>query len=810
MIRNIISLFRHHFWPMLLNIAGLALAFCAFILITVQVGYEKGFDKSYPGYEKIFRVDRPDDNTLFKSILPPGFAMAVINSSPHIECGTVFCPFVGEVYFTFENAMGEVQGFKQEVNVVNPEIFDVFGMEIVEGDRNALEIPASVAIPESIARKLFGKESAIGKVIRQERGSGMFDDNDEWTVRAVYRDLPSNSQIRNNFYLRLPDYFHDLFGGSNFSCWLRLDDPANASAVASAFNSTFDFEKHPYLSEIELVPVEDIYYMEGKSDQRVYRGGNLAQTRILIAVSVLVILIGLFNYTNFYTALVPVRLKEINTRKVLGASVWRLRLSMMGETMVLSLIACLIAVLLSVWVSSVLYTAGILSIPFSLGGDWSIVLLAVGVAVVSGLLAGLYPGFYATSFQPALVLKGAGTITPSGRKLKTALMGLQYVISITLLIFVTFIFLQNRLMGKGDSGFDKESLAVVELTNEMVASDGKWFADELKRSAGVEDVAFSMEVMGGQDDYNTSGAEWRGKQFQYFVVYCSENFPALLGLDMVEGRGFLPAESGSGSSSSGDGTTEVKDGDSGQSGSSRKRAEVIFTENAKTAYGLELGIFSSSFAESMDIVGFSSDVQFSSFRKEQIPICFMPIPPEYGYTGVAYIRFAPGTDVYSLSDKITGAVREMDPTYPCEVKFYDMILNRLYAKEQRFGTLIELMSVLAIILSLTGVLGMAIFDVYYKRREIAVRRVMGAEHSDIVMNGNRYYLLLCLVSFAIAVPVSWMVTMRWLEGFSLRTGMHPWVFVLALAVVAALTAAVVSLLFSRAARANPVEGLHAE
>lgn len=780
MLKNIRHLFKKHFWTMFLNMAGLALAFCASLLIAVQVIYELSFDRSYPGYERIYRVDMPANSSIFRSILPPGFANDIINSSAHIESGTIFCPFVGEKYLSVSNGSSEDPVFLQEVNMVSPGIFDVFGIKIAEGDKESIRNEGFAAIPESLARRLFGNEPAVGKKIHQISKGG-FTGSDDWTVGVVYKDLPENSQIRNNIWLNLPEFFNLNYGASNFSCWIRLDDSASKEEVEDLFNSSFDFGQHPHLSEIELVPVADIYYMEGSSDKRVYKGGDITQTRILIAASILVILIGLFNYTNFYTSLVPARLKEINTRKVLGASVWRLRFSMIQETAFLSLTAYVIAIVAAGRISTILHSTGMLSTSFSLSSYPWLSLAGLGIAVLSGMAAGIYPGFYATSVRPALALQGRGTVSPAGKRIKTALLGLQYVISSALLIFALAILSQNRMMGRSDSGFDKDVLAVVELTSDMVSKDGERFRNELLKYAEIEDVAFAMEALGTQDTYVTQSMEWRGKELMYFTHYCSDNFPEVLGLDIIQGKGF----------------------------SKDTRGAVIFTDDARTRYGLELGHVSNENLDA-DIIGFCENARFSSLRKEATPSCFIPVPAGYGYLSVAYIRFRPGSDIQALTRHITETLDRIDPSFPAEVLFYDTILDKVYAKEKNFCTLIELMSTLAILLSLTGVLGMAIFDIHYMKKRIAISHVLGAEVSDIVISGNRYYMVIFLICYVISVPIALTATMRWLENFTVRTDIRIWIFAVAFAVILALNSAVVSLLFNKAARANPAEGINKE
>ena len=260
-LRNIKYTLRKYFVPMLMSLVGLILAFSAFMLISVQLDFENGFDRFHPDAGNIYRVDLSDNNTIFRSILPPGFSDEVIRSSSHIVAGTVVCPFLGEVYITTMKD-GVSSGFIETANVVSEDFFKVFGIKIVEGDSATLSKNEQLAIPQSMARKIFGNESPIGKQVKIKSGTG-FLRSDKWTVGAVYEDLPANSQIRNEIYMKIPDFYLQNFGASNFVCYLRLDDRENVSLVEDEFNSKFEFDKYRGLTPIYLTPLVDVYFQGG-------------------------------------------------------------------------------------------------------------------------------------------------------------------------------------------------------------------------------------------------------------------------------------------------------------------------------------------------------------------------------------------------------------------------------------------------------------------------------------------------------------------------------------------------------------------
>lgn len=763
--RNIGFLFRKHPTVMSLNLAGLIFAFCAFNAIMEKVRYENSFDSFYPDSGKIFRVDQKEEDGIFRSVLPAAFSDAVINSSSHIEAGAIYCPFVGEQYVVVTDSIGQEHGFRMETNNAGGGLFDVFGIQVVEGDRNALYSPDKIAIPESLARKMFGSSPAVGRHVEIRSGAGFINGTD-WTVGAVYRDIPDNSQIRNSLLMPVPDFFMQNFSASNFLCWLKLDDVSSAKQVISDFNSSFDFSIHTHLSEITLTPVMDIYYLEEGNDARIFRSGSRSWTSILASVAVLILLAGTFNYTNLYTAMIPARLRNINTRKVFGASDGSIRRGLLAETVAISLLACTAA-------------SAVIAVLSGKLPDISLLLICAGAALAAGLVSGIYPGAFATSVRPAIALKGGCGIPQKGKILKITLTALQFAVSSGLTVFVIFVYLQNRMMLGYAPGFDRDRLAVVELTSDMVKKNGAMFRSEAAKYADIEDVAFAMETIGSQEVYSTETIEWNGTEIQTFLLYCSSNFLDVAGIPVLEGNGFTDNDAGN----------------------------VILNISARDAYGLECGPLPDWESE---IKGFCADARFSSLRHDNMPLCFRCIPPEYGYTPVAYVRMTAEADRDAVAGHIEEITEKIDPAYPVEVKFYDRILADVYSKEKKFNGILVLFSVLAAILALTGVFSMVVFDTQYRKREIALKRVVGAPVSDVLWQGNRRYLAIASASFILAAPLSWYAVEMWLQGFAAKTGFRLWVFAASLALTLALTVLTVSAVCFKAARTNPAEVLRNE
>ena len=776
-LRNIKYTLRKYFVPMLMSLIGLILAFSAFMLISVQLDFEKGFDRFHPDAGNIYRVDLSDNNTIFRSILPPGFSDEVIRSSSHIVAGTVVCPFLGEVYITTMKD-GVSSGFIETANVVSEDFFKVFGIKIVEGDPATLSKNEQLAIPQSTARKIFGNESPIGKQVKIKSGTG-FLRSDKWTVGAVYEDLPANSQIRNEIYMKIPDFFLQNFGASNFVCYLRLDDSENVSLVEDEFNSKFEFDKYSGLTPIYLTPLVDVYFQEEKSDGRVFRSGSLTQYNVLTIISFLIIIVGLLNFTNFYTSLIPSRLKTINTRIILGEDTRTIRMEIIQETVLLSLIAFVGAVIAVVFLSPAVTEMGIVNTVFCFEKNSSIVIITLLLALSGGILSGIYPAFFATSYTGELAMRGNFNLSSSGMKIKKTLLCVQYAISCSLILFIAAIYLQNRMMLQFDPKFDKDRIAIVGLTSDIVKNKGAWIKEELQKYPEIENVAFTSERFGAHDTYCTEGIEYNGTDIPSFLIYVTPDFPEVMGIKMTEGKTFPKTSKG----------------------------DIIVNRYMKDNYGMELGNIPSMEAEA---IGICDNVNFTSMRKSQSAVCFISLPAESGYLSDMFVRLSSGYDRTAVVSHIKEIISKVEPEYPTEVLFYDNVAAAQYQRENSFANTMLCFSIIAIVLSLVGVFSMVIFDIQHKRKEIALRKVFGADYTDVLWLGNKPYFFIVLAGFIISIPVAVIAINEYLQGFAMKVNVSWWIFLLVFLFIQVLTAILVVVRYNSLALESPNISLETE
>lgn len=765
--RNIKALVRQFPLSLVLNFFGLAAAVLAFMVITYQVKYENSFDKCHPTSDRIFRIDKSEAEGDFRNILPRGFAEDIIDCSPQIEAGCVFMPFIGKVDVSSAGTDNPI-GYSRILNMVSEGFPEVFGLTMIEGTYHALDTPHSVIIPKSLADMMFPGKSAIGEVLNSNTPYVLNETKGQMTITGVYEDFPTNTQLDNGLYLSVGNYQVGSYGGANFICYLLLKDPQDSQNVADSFNSTWDFSKYQgWLTPIELTPFTDIYFL---NEGRVYKSSSHAQFLLLIAIAILILIAATINFTNFYIALTPVRMKGINCRRVLGASNASIKLETIGESAFWAFLSCATAFLFFGPICSFLYSIGLIPQAFAITTYTDAFVTVIIATLLAGIVAGLLPSVYLTSVQPALALKGRFGLSKSGRILRMGLVCFQFVISFILFVYVLAIQNQSRYMKDFPCGFDKERIAVVDVGADLYASKGELIRDQLRSFSQIEDVAFASETIGSKDSYNTNSFDFGSGSASFSLIYCTYNFPTVLGLKTEDGIGFNESDEG----------------------------RVLITENLKNYGAVITG----------NIKGFTNNVNITSLRKGNNDVAFFM--DSKNILPKAYLRLADNYDRVEVARHIERVLKGIDPIYEHELHFYSSLSDTLYSGEERMRKEVWLFSLLAILLSLVGIWGQTMMDVRYRRKAIALKRVMGATESEVIQEGIIGYAKTIAACFIISVPISWIISNRYLSQFSQRTELAPIIFVFSLLAIGVLSLVVVYYHYRKGTRTNPSEILNTE
>ena len=792
MIRNLLYLFKRFKTAVVLNLFGSTIAFAAFLLIVMHADYEMNYDAMHSKSGRTFRLEANHGEFEHNAIHCLMFSDAFVNSSAHITDYSYRYPFYGgERYCQIDEVddQGEAKVFKENFQLCLPNISDVFDFHMKEGSVECLSIPGSVLIPESVAKRLFDKQSAIGKRIRMSGSSGWQPVSTTiLTIGGVYKDFPGNTTVQNRIYVPMDQL--DLLKSSwqmyANEIYVTLDDPLNKEEVLDHFNKTFDFAKSQMGSAQEialrLTPLKDVYYTHDTTFDFNPKG-HRETNYVLLGIAFLILFIAGINFTNLTTSLIPLRLKTINTHRVLGCSIYKLRAISLIESIVICLISYILALFI---VNDLSYTpiANWVDADIRLSQYKGLILLTALIAILTGCLAGLYPAIRSTSYAPALVLKGSFGLSPKGKKVRVALIGFQYTVSIALIIVTLFMGLQNHFMTSSEQlGFNKDQVAIVNLTPEIYAKHKPQYIQKLKDYPGIEDVAFSVYELSKEDDMiDLEYARHEDKDVFFKVFYASENFLSVMDIQVEEGRDFTREDL------------------------NKAQSDYIINPAAERDFHLHPG----DRFNDRTVLGVSKDFRFNSCRIASSPFVFalnndIPNPKL-----VSYIRFNSKTNLQEAVAHVRETLKEIDPTFPFEISFYNTILNNLYQKEQTLGKLISLFGIMAILISIVGVFGLVLFETQYRRKEIGIRKINGATTGQILLMFNKTYIQIVSVCFIISIPIAWMGTQQWLENFAYKTPLHLWVFIVAFLIILSVTIGTVTFRNWQAANENPVNSVKSE
>lgn len=422
---------------------------------------------------------------------------------------------------------------------------------------------------------------------------------------------------------------------------------------------------------------------------------------------------------------------------------------------------------------------------------WHIIGYTGIIALVTGIIAGLYPSWYMTSFSPALVLKGNYALSGRGKRLRMSLIGFQYIISFVLIVTAGFIFLQNRFMQNYISGIDKDQILVASLPQmPYQSSEYRNFTNTLKSFAEIDDIAYAKSNLGGGSGYTQYAFLYKGEMHGHYYIDVTANFCKVMGLKIVSGEDFLPSDS-------------IYHSD----------LNFIATQDLQQQTGIPAGEILDFFVWGVNarLKGYVNNVQLTSLRSEALPYIFCP-NGKYGsdILPFAYIRVKAGSNMRTALKHIRQTLAKCFIGYPVEVKFYDQVYSQLYQKEAEQQRMITLFSLLAILISLVGVFGLIIFEAEQRRKEIGIRKVYGAHTYQILWIFGQSYLTLSIVSSIIATPIAWYIVSRWLEQFTERIDITPWMFILTCIIISLITLITITIQNYRAATSNPIKNLKTE
>ncbi len=779
-IRNIL---RHKAYSFI-NIVGLAIGMTCSILILLWVQNELSYDRFHANANQLYRITA-QANDFKAAVNPAGMPAGLKQEIPAIK---EFVRIMTPSSNLFE--AGERKFAEKRVFYVDSTFLDVFSFPLSKGSRTtALHRIDGVLITESIAKKYFGKEEALGKTLRKNNGNYV-------TVTGVLADIPSNSHLQFDFILPIAsiaqsdyDLKNNVWDNFNFYSYLLLDEKFNPTPVnISDFNSKMDeiYTKHVKDIKVnfQLQPLTKIH-LHSNLQVDVTGHGNFQYVKIFFIVAIFILIVACINFMNLATARSARRAKEVGLRKVVGAVRGQLIGQFLGESLLISFFALLLAVgFVFLFLPLFNYIAGKkLAIHFLDGKLW---LGLLSIAFVTGILSGIYPALFLSGFRPAKVLKGSMNKLGGNLLFRNGLVVVQFVVSILLLAGTIVVYQQLHFIKNRNVGFDKENLLYMPMSGEIWNKQDALKA-ELSKDPLTSNFAITSEVPTNLTS-GTINIVWEGKdpqsQVVFPVMHINETFIDVFKMRMLAGRGFS-------SDFKGDSNNYVLN----------EEALRIMKKKPEEAIGQSFSLWEKKGI----IIGIVKDFNFKPIQQPIEPL----ILKLNNWGGTVVVRTKPGSTEATIKS-LEKIYTQLNPAYPFTDNFLDQDLDNLYKGEQQLGSLFNIFAILAIFISCMGLYGLSAFMSEQRIKEIGVRKVLGASVFSIVYLLSTGITRLIIIATFIAIPLSWFTINSWLNNFAYRIDISWVIFVVSALSALFIGWITVSYESIKAAITNPVKSLRSE
>ena len=809
MLKNYLKTTFRNLWKnktySFINIIGLAVGTlcCLYILLYVQEQYS--YDKHHINAKDIYRINSviklPGDKHNIATASPP-IAPALKNDFGEVLQFTRVVGTIGIKQHLLRYKEKSI--YEKEASFVDSTFFDVFTWHFVYGNATkVLSEPYSVVLSQFTAAKLFDRENPVGKMIEIDNVYGKHD----FKVTGVVDESLGRSHIHTNMFITMNSggigefvRGNDSWAGNNFtSSYLRLNPGAKAAALEKklpAFLNKYGQEQLKGLSmekQLRLQPVTAIHTTTGY-EVEMSKTVSPSFLNILLLIAGLIQLIACINFMNLSTARASERAKEVGVRKVTGARKGDLIRQFLGESFLLSLTGVLIALPFLWLVLPYLNQLTQADIQLSFFTDYRLWLVLAALVFITGVVAGSYPAFYLSSFRAIKVIKGNFTSHISVAGIRRSLVVFQFVLSIVLIAGIIVIYSQLNYIKSKDLGFDKEQQLVFSFHTEDTKNKIPAFMNDMRQLSEVKAVSKANNYL-SQFVFNDMGYYLAGGNMSSAVdiqfMQTDEYFVKASGIQIVSGRDFRMYDSG----------------------------RVLVNETVvkrlglknETAPGTRLYSRQSDTDATpftVEIAGVMKDFNYNSLHENVKPFMLMYQP---GSDALSTVVVAVNSKYYkTLLGKMETAWRQNLPGVPFEYVFLDEEVQKQYETEITLSRIINSFTLIAILISCLGLFGLAAFSAEQRKKEIGIRKVVGASVPGIVQLLSKDFVKLVLVAFIIAIPVVWLAMNKWLQQYAYRVNISWWMFALAGLIAIAIAMITVSFQAIKAAIANPIQSLRTE
>lgn len=789
-----------------INLFGLTVGMSCCLLILTYILHEVSYDKYNSKADRIYRVTRSFNNdqgavSLHLGAIAPPFAPLLKNEFPDIQKVTRLL-LMGTAPMHYKDKIFN----EKDVFCADSNFLSIFDVTLTKGDPStALNDPFCVVLTEEVAKKYFGDEDPMNKVIRLNNQSN-------FKVTGIFKPLPSNAHLHPEIMLSfntLKDStiygernLQTSWGNNAFYTYLLFPKDYPTTHIEAQFPYFLDKYMHPEgtpadykaskYTALYLQKLTDIH-LTSHLDEEIEENGDKSRVLIFGAIALFILLIACINYMNLSTARSALRAKEIGIRKAAGAQRGEIITQFLSESVMITYMAILLAVGLTwltlPWLNAV--TGQALTIQSLV--RWQVVLPLALAPLVIGILSGLYPALFMSSFQPARVLKGLFKVSGSSISFRKVLVVAQFSISIILIISTAIVFQQLHYMQEKSLGFNKDHVINLQYDNGLNKTY-EAFRNNLLQYSGIKDAARSSRIPGGrlldeQGAETESGDSLRPVSSDIKFLAADYDFVPTYSIPMAAGRNFSRGYAT-------DSTNFLLNVAAIQALGLHTPQEAI-GKNFK--YGDTKG----------KIVGIIDNFHFESLHQKILPIVLMAPGADAGFYNRISVKIG-GNDIPAAIAHLEATWKRFLPNTPFEYTFLDDQFGKLYQSEQRQGTLFTSFACIAIFIACLGLLGLSAFAITQRIKEIGIRKVLGASVGGIVSLLSKDFLKLVAIAAIIAFPVAWFVMHKWLMDFAYRISIQWWIFLLAGILASAVALITIGFQAIKAALANPVKSLRSE
>jgi putative ABC transport system permease protein len=793
----------------LINIAGLAGGIAACLLIFSYTRFETSYDSLHPNVDRTYRVNQtaiwsPEGGMMGSTSLP--LSKTLTDLYPEVEATTrINTP--GGAVMQYESKSGDLITYReQNIFAADSNFFEFFQFPLIEGNiENALQGRNKVVISQQAAERFFGGESALGKIL-------LWGDNAiPVEVTGVTETQAENVHFHFDYLLSMYTnprikQFEWSWIWTQVATYARLVPGASATSLEAKFpdiamsyvQSTFSRLGMNYEEFVAdkggwnytLQPVQDIHLHSDGIGNRLGPIGNSKTLNMLLVLAGLILLMAVINFINLSTARASTRAKEVGVKKTLGALRGSLIAQFQVESITITVIATIFGIALLELLKPVIQQLA--DVPFSTNFlySWPYLLILPLIPLVIGFVAGLYPSFYLTAFKPIQVLKGQLTSGVKTAGLRNGLVAGQFTISIALMAGTLLVFQQLQFLSNKNLGFDKENILVIN-DAEQLGDQIETFRNELMTNPQIASAAIAMDMPGRgswEDIYMREGSEIKLPISQ---VKIDEHFFPTMGFELSRGRAFDKERSSD------------RDG-------------LIINETTARMFDWTLDeavgkkILYPGYPRDLTIIGIVNDFHFQSLHQNIAPLMFFNVKSSmWGDQRVVAVKYRQD-EANEVITAVQSTWNRISHGAPFDYSFLDEELDQLYVQEARLMKLVAFFTGFSIFIALLGLVGMVAYLVAQRRKEIGIRKVLGASATRIMIMVNGLYVKLVFLAIALAIPLSWWVMQNWLESFAYRIDINPVIFVFAGLAEIVLAVLCVGYLTMRAASVNPAQVLKDE